>query len=81
MSEFYIEYSESGRTLRYSLENLMPGSETLIHTERVGPWLHPYASEPLSPVQRALIAARICEALSFLGERMAVVGERKQGHV
>lgn len=72
LTQFVIEYSEAGRSLHYALENLGPGSIQTIDAAAIGPWLSPYADEPIGPVQQQQIAERIVQAMFFLGDKFAV---------
>jgi hypothetical protein len=73
LTQFVIEYSEAGRSLRYALENLGPGSIQPIAVAAIGPWLPPHAHEVISPAQQHQIADRIVQAMFFLGDKFAVV--------
>ena len=58
MTQFYIEYEDGGRLLRYRLENLAPGTPQPIVPGEIGPWLPPHASTPISAALKLLIAER-----------------------
>ena len=68
MSQFEMEYSADSRSLRYPLENLVPGSMQLIFSEQIGPWLPPHAHEPIDSAEQKRIATRIVQIMHFLGD-------------
>ena len=72
MTQFVLEYSADGRTLRYALENLVPGAVQLIVASNIGPWLQPHETEALGSVEQREIANRIVNAMIFLGDKFAV---------
>jgi len=72
ITQFYIEYSEGAKTLRYYLENLMPGAIDKLVPSEIGPWLPPHAGEKLSSADKLQIANRISDAMQFLGDRVAI---------
>ena len=73
LTEFYIDYSEGSRVLRYHLENLVPGVSDRLVVSQIGPWQPPHDSEDISPEQQENIARRISEAMSFLGDTFEIV--------
>jgi hypothetical protein len=70
LSQFYIEYTEGDRQLRYYLENLVPGSVDKIRPQDIGPWLPPHDGESLSAPEQLRIAERIVAGMLFLGDRL-----------
>ena len=72
ITQFYIEYSEGAKTLRYYLENLMPDAIDKLVPSEIGPWLPPHIGEQLSSADKLRIANRISDAMKFLGDRIAI---------
>ncbi|WP_266183360.1 hypothetical protein [Dyella humicola] len=73
VTEFCIEYSRGGRTLRHALENLAPGSVQPVFVDRIGPWLPPHADVELDHSERRKIAEHMVAAMQFLGDKFVVV--------
>ena len=68
LSQFFIEYTEGERQLRYYLENLAPGSIDKLRPQDIGPWLPPHDGESLSKAEQLRIAERIVAGMLFLGD-------------
>ena len=73
MTQFVLHYVEGPRSLKYPLENLVPGSVTPITIGQIDKWNPPFTDEVISDQRKEQIAERIVSALIFLGDKSEVV--------
>ena len=72
ITQIVITYSEGDHLLEYPLENLIPGSIDVIVASNIHGWCPPYDAEAISDSKKRLIADRIVEAMSLVGDRAQV---------